>query len=146
MKTIYRAATPADHPAWIALRVELWPDCPQERHALEVAQISSSPGIVAVAQCREALVGFAEVSIRRDHVEGTAAVPVPYLEGWYVQAPFRGQGIGRGLLAFVEDWARASGFGELASDAELANRYSIALHNQLGFVEVGRSVHFVKKL
>jgi aminoglycoside 6'-N-acetyltransferase I len=50
------------------------------------------------------------------------------------------------LISFVEQWATSEGFSELASDAELQNSHSIALHATLGFREVGRSVHFVKTL
>jgi aminoglycoside 6'-N-acetyltransferase I len=110
-------------------------------------QFRASPGIVAVAERPGGeLIGFAEVTIRRDHVEGTTEVPVPYLEGWFVDDAWRGRGTGRSLIAFVEQWARAQGFHELASDAELGNAPSIAAHGALGFTEVGRSVHFVKRL
>ncbi len=92
------------------------------------------------------IAGFAELSIRRDHVDGTSASPVPYLEGWFVEEKFRGKGIGRALLAFVENSARERGFIEIASDAEIWNEESIRLHGLLGFREVGRTVHFVKVL
>ena len=146
MKAIYRAATSADCAAWVALRFELWPECPKERHALEVEQLLSSKGIVALAEAAASIVGFAEVSIRADHVEGTTDTPVPYLEGWYVQAEYRHLGIGRGLLSFVENWALSEGYRELASDAEIENQRSITLHSEFGFREAGRSVHFVKRL
>lgn len=71
---------------------------------------------------------------------------MPYLEGWFVTEDFRGRGIGRGLLAFVERRAVERGFRELASDAELVNAPAIRLHALLGFRETGRSVHFVKAL
>jgi aminoglycoside 6'-N-acetyltransferase I len=137
----------AEHSAaWAKLRYALWPDCPPERHVLEIQQLLVSEGIVALARAGNEIVGMAEVSIRRDHVEGTTVTPVPYLEGWFVAETHRGQGIGRALLEFVEDWSRAHGYHELASDAELHNTHSIALHTQLGFREAGRCVHFVKRL
>jgi len=146
MQATIRIATPVDRPAWVALRFELWPQCPADRHELEVEQLLPSDGVVVVADADGQLIGFAEVSVRRDHVEGTRSAPVPYLEGWYVRAAHRGQGIGRRLLDFVEHWAISRGYGELASDAEIQNHQSIRLHRSLGFTEVGRSVHFVKKL
>lgn len=139
-------ATPSDREGWAALRQQLWPDCPAERHRLEVEQLLAGHGIVALARIGTELVGMAEVSVRHDHVEGTSEAPVPYLEGWFVAESHRGRGIGRALLHFVEEWARAQGFRELASDAELQNAGSIRLHGLLGFREVGRSVHFVKPL
>jgi aminoglycoside 6'-N-acetyltransferase I len=146
MQTKYRAAQITDRPEWISLRYGLWPDCHVERHKLEVEQLLKGEGIVAVAECDGQMAGFAEVSLRKDHVEGTHSVPVPYLEGWFVRANYRGCGIGRGLLDFVERWAAARGFEELASDAEIENSRSIRLHRTLGFTEVGRTVHFVKQL
>jgi aminoglycoside 6'-N-acetyltransferase I len=137
----------AEHSAaWAKLRYSLWPDCPPERHALEIQQHLASEGLVALARAGNETVGMAEVSIRRDHVEGTTITPVPYLEGWFVAETHRGQGIGRALLNFVENWSRSQGYSELASDAELHNTHSITLHTQLGFREVGRTAHFMKQL
>jgi aminoglycoside 6'-N-acetyltransferase I len=102
--------------------------------------------VIVVAFAHAEMVGFAEVSIRVDHVEGTTHVPVPYLEGWYVTPEYRRRGAGRALLAFIEQWARERGYGELASDAEIENETSIRLHTMLGFSEMGRTVHFVKPL
>lgn len=146
MNPVIRCATLGDRAAWVRLRRRLWPDCPAARHRLEVKQLLSGDGVIALACVHGKVVGFAEVSIRGDHVEGTTATPVPYLEGWYVLPHFRGRGVGRALLVFVEKWARTKGFRELASDAEIANRKSIRAHAKLGFSEVGRSAHFVKRL
>ena len=143
---VIRPAADSDRDHWQALRQELWPDCPAERHALEIRQILASEGVVLVAHDREAgLVGFAEISIRRDHVEGAAASPVPYIEGWYVRDAFRRKGIGRRLLEAAARWAAQHGYAELASDAEARNRASIDAHAAVGFREVGRSVHFIKR-
>ena len=146
MQPIFRVATLADRPALSTLRFELWPHCPLEQHAFELAQRLLSAGVVVLAQLDGQLVGFAEVSMRVDYVEGARSAPVPYLEGWYVREAQRGQGLGRGMLALVEQWALAGGYSELASDAEIENHQSIRLHQQIGFVEVSRSVHFLKKL
>jgi aminoglycoside 6'-N-acetyltransferase I len=146
MQPTLRITKPEDRPAWVALRFELWPECSVDRHKLEVEQLLSGKGVVVVAEADGQLIGFAEVSVRHDHVEGTSAAPVPYLEGWYVRTAHRGQGVGRRLLAFVERWAIDRGYGEIASEAEIQNGQSIRLHRSLGFTEVGRSVHFVKKL
>lgn len=139
-------ATATDREEWIAMRHELWPDCPLDRHRLEVDQLLAGTGVIALAWVDGAAAGFAEVSIRNDHVEGTSSAPVPYLEGWYVREAHRGAGIGRALIDFVEQWGRSRGFAELASDAELDNTLSIKLHARLGFREVGRTVHFVKHI
>ncbi len=145
-ETVLREAQASDAEAWARLRAELWPDCSLERHRLEIAQLGRSAGVVALAVRAAEPIGFAEVSIRIDHVEGTSSTPVPYLEGWYVAPAYRGQGIGTALLEFAEAWARKRGYHEIASDAELDNEASILLHRRRGFAEVGRTVHFVKKL
>jgi aminoglycoside 6'-N-acetyltransferase I len=86
---------------------------------------SEDAGVVLVAQRNTgALCGFAEVSIRRDHVDGASAVPVAYLEGWYVEPDVRGTGVGWQLLEAVEKWAAGRGLKELASDAELGQHRS----------------------
>lgn len=91
-------------------------------------------------------VGFAEVSIRTDHVSGTSSSPVPYLEGWYVAPRYRGTGVGRELLSYIEGWSRRNGYREIASDAEIDNDSAIEAHLHLGFKEIDRTVSFVKPL
>jgi GNAT superfamily N-acetyltransferase len=104
-------------------------------------------GVVLVAERENGLLsGFAELSIRHDHVTGTTSVPVAYLEGWYVDPDVRGVGIGRRLLEAAEHWAVTRGLKELASDAELENAESIQAHRSCGFIETCRAVHFVKRL
>jgi aminoglycoside 6'-N-acetyltransferase I len=135
----------SDRDGWIRLRKALWPDCPENRHELEIDQILSSKGIVLVAELSShGLVGFAEISLRNDHVEGTTITPIPYLEGWYVEPAFRVQGIGKALIGSAEDFVLQAGFTELASDTEVNNHTGIEIHNHLGFREAGRTVHFIK--
>jgi aminoglycoside 6'-N-acetyltransferase I len=144
-----RPSTAQDLAEWIRLRRALWPDCSPARQWLEIQQLAASqhPGVVIVAERdNRALCGFAEVSIRHEHVDGTSSVPVAYLEAWYVEREFRRQGIGRQLLEAVEAWAVARGLKELASDAELETPSSIATHLSCGFRETCRAVHFVKPI
>lgn len=139
-------ASAHDSEEWTRLRFALWPDCPRQRHRLEIEQLLQGDGVVAIAWEGNRAIGMVELSIRNDHVEGTSVAPVPYLEGWFVEKDRRGIGVGRALLKFAEDWSRNRGFPEIASDAEFKNDQSIRLHGELGFREVGRSVHFVKRL
>ncbi len=108
--------------------------------------ITCRSGSCGLGSHRRGSGGLCGDSVRTDHVEGTTISPVPYLEGWYVSERFRGQGVGRALLAFAEEWAVAKGYGELASDSEIENKAGIDLHKSVGFREVGRTVHFVKSL
>ena len=129
------------------MRRALWPECSEHKHRLEISQVLDSDGVVFVAENDDGkLIGFAEVSLRSDHVDGASVSPVPYLEGWFVEARYRKRGVGRALIEAVERWAMARGFIELASDAELRNSLSIRLHKRLGFSEMERNVTFLKKL
>jgi aminoglycoside 6'-N-acetyltransferase I len=142
-----RKVRSSDRESWKLMRKALWPECPENRHDLEIDQILSSNGIVLIAELSSSdLVGFAEISIRSDHVEGTTITPIPYLEGWYVDPTFRKRGIGKAIISAVEYFALQAGFTELASDAEFNNNTGIEMHIRLGFREVGRTVHFLKSL
>jgi len=46
---------------------------------------------------------------------------VAFIEGWYVEPAWQGQGIGRALIEAAEAYARAAGHHEIASDAEIEN-------------------------
>ena len=144
-----REARQNDAAAWAALRGELWPDSSDD-HASEIADYLAGKcrdvvqAFVAETAAGE-LAGFVELNIR-NYAEGTSARRVPYVEGWFVAAPFRGAGVGRALMQRAERWAREQGCSELASDAELHNERSIAIHKRLGFEETDRIVCFLKRL
>ena len=90
--------------------------------------------------------GFAEAAIRTDYVNGTETSPVGFLEGIYVVAESRCQGIAATLVDAVIAWARDAGCRELASDALLANELSHRVHRALGFEETERVVYFRKSI
>ena len=130
------------------MRLALWPDESPEQHLKEIEMVLSKGDRYAVFVCEAGqgdLVGFAEVSLR-EWAEGCVSFPVGYLEGWYVAASFRGQGIGRALLSASEHWARTQGCTEMASDTDIGNDESEAAHRKLGFEVAGRVVAFRKDL
>lgn len=92
-----------------------------------------------------AVLGFAELSIR-NVVESCETDRVAYLEGWYVEPDVRRRGVGRALVRAAEDWGRAQGCTEFASDTEIENAASAAAHAALGFEEVDRIRCFRKRL
>jgi aminoglycoside 6'-N-acetyltransferase I len=55
-------------------------------------------------------------------------------------------GVGGELMRSAEDWARAQGCLEMASDALIDNEESQRAHEALGFDVVDRCVHFRKGL
>ncbi len=128
------------------MRHALWPDCTEEMHRCEMAEMSSTEAAVFVHERPSGgLGGFVELSVR-DRVDGSLSPRVAYVEGWYVDPDLRGQGIGRALIAQAEAWARSLGFREIASDAEIDNATSLRAHAALGFRETFRLVHFLKSL
>jgi aminoglycoside 6'-N-acetyltransferase I len=91
-----------------------------------------------------AVVGFLEVRLR-DYAEGAESSPVGYLEGLYIAAEYRRQGIGAALLRAGEQWAWSRGCSEITSDAQIDNAISIELHKRMGYSEVERQVCFLKR-
>jgi len=89
-------------------------------------------------------VGFAEANIR-SYAEDCDG-PTPYLEGIWVAENWRRTGVAAALLKAVEDWARAAGYDEMASDAVLDNVVSQNWHSAQGFEEVERIVVFRKDI
>jgi len=91
-------------------------------------------------------VAFAQGSVRRDYVEGSDSSPVAYVEGVYCLDNHRKSGIGRQLIAAIEEWGRTKGFSQIGSDCELDNLLSIDFHKAIGFTEANRTVSFIKDL
>ncbi len=91
------------------------------------------------------MVGFAEVGLRA-YAEGCRTSPVGYLEGIFVDGPYRGRGVGSALVDAAEKWARGRGCTEMASDRELGNEGSGIFHAAVGYQEVERIVCFRKSL
>ncbi len=133
---------------WFRLRQLLWDETDQDDHQSEMMDIldHSDSQFVAVADDGNGrLAGFLEASIR-PFVEDCESENVGYLEGWYVDVPYRRMGIGSRLVELAEKWARPKGCTEMASDAEIDNDSSIAAHVRLGYEETSRLVHLRKDL
>ena len=142
-----RWAAPEDREAWLGLRRALWPDCPEEKHETEVGQaLAAEGGALLAHRPGSGAVGFAEISLRHEHVEGASSAPIAYIEGWFVDPGLRGQGVGKLLIEAAAAWAKERGVSEMASHTEVANGASQAAHEALGFQEVGRSVHYLRRL
>lgn len=143
-----RPVGPADREAWLQIRSDFWPDH-SPTHLEEIdrffAGTSNEPSAVLVAEENGNLVGLAELSIR-PYAEGCLTDRVGYLEGWYVQPQFRGQGVGRLLLLASETWAREQGCTEFASDTTVDNETSRKTHLACGFEDAGLVRCFRKTL
>jgi aminoglycoside 6'-N-acetyltransferase I len=135
------------------MRALLWPDTSCEEHAAEIdrAFLAGMNGhfplaILVAIDDQGALAGFLEVGMR-SHADGCdPSHPVGFVEGWFVQEALRNRGVGKELMRAAEDWARAQGCLEMASDALIDNQVSESAHQALGFDVVDRCVHFRKRL
>jgi aminoglycoside 6'-N-acetyltransferase I len=148
-----RLARPSDRAALAGLFHALWPKGPVEEHSKELEAIlaGNAPGtlplIVVVAEASDrSLLGFIEVGMRSHADSCNPALPVGYVEGWYVVEGRRHSGIGKLLMAAAEEWARKQGCVEMASDAHIDNKLSEQAHQALGFEVVERAILFRKAL
>lgn len=147
MEYTFRQADAADAHTVAALAAQMWTDAGEQTLCDEFARQLRDPDCaVFLAFAAGQAVGFAQCGLRHDYVEGTETSPVGYLEGVFVRADCRRRGLARRLLAFCEDWARAKGCSEFASDCELDNTDSLQFHLQNGFQEANRIICFCKRL
>jgi aminoglycoside 6'-N-acetyltransferase I len=144
---VIRQVTDGDWDEWLRLRVALWPDDASELPDEMVIWLSRPEKQTTFVMARPdgRLGGFIEVGTR-DWAEGCHTSPVGYIEGWYVDADLRRQGVGRALVAAAEQWARERGMSEMGSDADITNDVSVAAHQALGYRECNRVVQLARRL
>ena len=144
---IVRRVLIEDKEEWLRMRLALWPDNTPEEALAELDEIFADPLTPVFVAVREngKLGGFLEGGLRK-YAEGCDTSPVGYIEGWYVDEDWRGQGVGGALVQAMETWAREQGYTEMASDTWLDNENRIQAHLALVFEESERLVHFRKSL
>lgn len=145
--TAIREIAAGDRPDWLRLRNALWPGSLWD-HDVETRkyfEYRASALIVFVAEAEGRLVGFLEMDFR-PYAPGCASSPVPFIEGWFVDPAWQRRGIGRALVEAAESRARAMGYREMGSDAELDNADGIRAHRAVGYDEVERIVCFRRSL
>jgi aminoglycoside 6'-N-acetyltransferase I len=145
--TMIRVASQEDFPAIAQLAAMLWPSEDENILLGEFkANHGSSDHALYICEEKNEVIGFVELSLRNDYVEGTSSSPVAYIEAIFVKEQYRKQRIGIALVQRAEEWAREKGCRELASDTEISNITSQNFHKQCGFEEANRIVAFVKAL
>jgi aminoglycoside 6'-N-acetyltransferase I len=142
-----RRIVETDRADWVRLRDALWPGflADHDAETREYFEKRLDAPIVFVAETDDSVVGFLELDFRK-YAPGCTSSPVPFIEGWYVEAGRQRRGIGRALVAAAEAFALASGHREIASDAGMENAAGIAAHRALGYEEVERVVSFRRVL
>ncbi|MBL8063898.1 MAG: GNAT family N-acetyltransferase [Anaerolineales bacterium] len=146
MEIYTRRITSEDRDLWLRMRKGIWPEAPDEYLDFDMDDIlASEEDAVFLTFVDGTPAGMIEARLR-DYGEGCETSPVGYIEGWFVSPEFRGRGLAGVLAGVAEDWARAKGCTEMASDTWLDNEASIRTHLKSGYYEVERLVHFVKKL
>ncbi len=129
------------------LALMLWPENSFEELFQEFSNmIEDENSALFLIKDNDRFIGFAQCQLRFDYVEGTESSPVGYLEGIYILEDYRKKGMGRKLVAECEQWSKARGCSEFASDVELGNIESYHFHIGIGFKEENRVICFAKKI
>jgi len=140
---LIRPVQTSDAAEWLRMRVALWPDDPTKEaaeiaHFLAVPPRPQLPFLHAAFVCERpdsGLCGLVEVATH-DNAPGCETNRIGYLEAWYVDPDWRGQGVGRALVERTEAWAE--GCREMASDTTPWYVLSPVAHAALGYQEVIR--------
>jgi aminoglycoside 6'-N-acetyltransferase I len=131
---------------WVLMGVALWPYHKKseiEKEFSELFQSNKHTTFLCVDEHDKAI-GFINLSLRYEHVQGATKSPVAYVEGIYVNPDFRKKGVAKDLVEQAEIWAKKKGCNELASDTELHNTISQKFHKNLGFKTAETIIHFIK--
>jgi len=146
MDVLIREIKKSDRNMWLGMYRKLFPDNSDDALLAEIDRIFKSGKRSAyVAQVDERPVGFAEYALR-DYANGCHSQPVPFLEGIWIDADYRGQGIAKALVSYLEQLARMAGFTEFGSDVELSNYPSQLMHERLGFQQTEKVIFYRKIL
>lgn len=131
---IIRAATPADEQAWRGL----WQgflDYYDVNLALQVTDFTwkrlmdpASPLKARLAVQGETVLGFA---IHQHHPSTWVMGDDCYLEDLFVSPDARGQGVGRALIADLQDYARAKGWQRLYWNTDETNETARRLYDSI---------------
>jgi len=128
----------------IHLELLLWPDNNFE-DLFEESKKSNNTfyfgGII-----KEKLIGFIQISIRYEYVNGSSTSPLGYIEGIYVLNEYQRCGYGRKLIEFACSFIKEKGYSEIASDVLIDNIESQEFHQKVGFSETERTIYYIRKL
>ena len=132
---------------WINLSLLLFPEHTRDEMVEFYSEILTSEKEVGfLYKENDKFVGYMNLSIRSDYVNGTDESPVAFVEAIFVLPEYRKQNIARKLIEHAEDFARQKDLKQLASDCLLENEASARFHESCGFTETERVIYFVKNV
>jgi len=133
---------------WLSMGLALWPHSQKSKLEKEFRDNlkSSKHQQYLVQRNKDEYLGFINLSLRHEYVQGASSSPVGYVEGIYVKPEYRKQGVAKELIKQAEMWAEKQGCKELGSDTELKNTVSQKFHKNLGFKKDDVIVHYIKKI
>lgn len=92
------------------------------------------------------VVGFVNLSVRNDYVEGATTKAVGYVEGIYVCELNRRNQVAYKLINEGISFFKSLGIKELGSDTEIENEMSQIFHKAIGFHEVSTIKHYIMRI
>ena len=135
-KVTIRRALEVDLPALQLLLQQLFsieqdfqPDATRQERGLRLLMFSQQ-GAIFVAEVAGKVVGMATIQILISTAEGAQ---VGLVEDVVVDEQLRGQGIGRMLLAGLEDWANKNGLARLQLLADRSNQPALNFYADQGW-------------
>ena len=132
---------------WTNLATLLFPDSPfEEELQFHKDVLASEKEMGLLYQIDGKIVGFMNMSVRNDYVNGTNTSPVVFIEAIYVLPEYRKRGIGNKFITYAERYAKQKGIKQLASDCFTDNTLSENFHKGCGFEEKERVICFVKDI
>jgi len=132
---------------WTQLALLLFPESSFEEEASLHKKILASKNEVGLLyQQGGRYLGFMNLCIRNNYVNGTDTSPVLFVEAIYVLPGYRHQGIGKEFIKYAEKYAKDREITQIASDCYIDNSLSERFHRSCGFVEKERVICFVKNV
>ncbi len=131
----------------VTMAMELWPHHQYDELKREFVEIIRSVNEdVLLYKVDNEFVGFIQVAVRNDYVEGAKSSPTGFVEGIFVKSSVRKKGIAKKLVREGEIWSKERGCKQMGSDVEFHNTDSYQFHKSIGYQEVNRVICFLRDI
>lgn len=133
----YQAATLADVPALVRLlnvlfsiEVDFTPDTEKQTRGLSLLIQQPTHGVVQVARHQGEVIGMVSAQLVISTAQGA---PSAWVEDMVVDPQYQGQGIGKQLLASLEQWASSKGATRMQLLVDTENAPALGYYAHLGW-------------